>query len=126
MFSRVVGVSVSCSDSVGQTETRHIGGDIQGHGTMQMNAVHHIKLLAIYCTILDMTAKQSPCHHSLSWPAECRVVGSCVGGRAQMREMFQVASLHNIKPIVDKMPLEKCNEAVDKLMAGDARYRYFP
>ena len=54
----------------------------------------------------------------------CRVVGSCVGGRAQMREMFHLASLHNIKPIVDKMPLEQCNEAVDKLMSGNARYRY--
>lgn len=40
-----------------------------------------------------------------------------------MREMFQLASLHDIKPIVDKMPLEKCNEAVDRLMGGEARYR---
>lgn len=40
-----------------------------------------------------------------------------------MREMFHLAALHNIKPIVDTMPLEKCNEAVDKLMAGKARYR---
>lgn len=40
-----------------------------------------------------------------------------------MREMFHLASLHNIKPIVERMPLEKCNEAVDKLMAGKARYR---
>ena len=55
--------------------------------------------------------------------AEFRVVGSCVGGRALMREMFQLASLHNIKPIVDKMPLDKCNEAVDRLMGGEARYR---
>lgn len=52
-----------------------------------------------------------------------RVVGSCVGGRALMREMFQLASLHDIKPIVDKMPLDKCNEAVDRLMGGGARYR---
>ncbi len=52
-----------------------------------------------------------------------RVVGSCVGGRAQMREMFQIASLHHIKPIIEKMPLDRCNEAVDRLMAGDARYR---
>ena len=40
-----------------------------------------------------------------------------------MREMFHLASLHNIKPIVDKMPLELCNEAIDKLMTGKARYR---
>lgn len=40
-----------------------------------------------------------------------------------MREMFHVASLHNIKPIIERMPLEQCNEAIDKLMAGDARYR---
>lgn len=53
----------------------------------------------------------------------CRVVGSCVGGRAQMREMFHLAALHNIKPILDTMPLEQCKQAVDKLMAGKARYR---
>ncbi|DBA82260.1 hypothetical protein WJX79_003382 [Trebouxia sp. C0005] len=56
-------------------------------------------------------------------PAQKQVVGSCVGGRALMREMFQLASLHDIKPIVDKMPLDKCNEAVDRLMGGEARYR---
>ena len=40
-----------------------------------------------------------------------------------MREMFRLASLHNIKPIVEKMPLDRCNEAVDKLLEGSARYR---
>ncbi|KAL3152712.1 hypothetical protein ABBQ38_012303 [Trebouxia sp. C0009 RCD-2024] len=55
--------------------------------------------------------------------AQKQVVGSCVGGRAQMREMFHLAALHNIKPILDTMPLEQCKQAVDKLMAGKARYR---
>ena len=51
------------------------------------------------------------------------MVGSCVGGRAQMREMFHIAALHDIRPIIETLPLEKCNEAIDKLLAGDARYR---
>lgn len=41
-----------------------------------------------------------------------------------MREMFHIAALHDIRPIIETLPLEKCNEAIDKLLAGDARYRY--
>lgn len=46
-----------------------------------------------------------------------------MGGRAQMREMFHIASVHNIKPIVERMPLDRCNEAVDRVLSGKARYR---
>ena len=40
-----------------------------------------------------------------------------------MRDMFHIAALHDIRPIIETLPLEKCNEAIDKLLAGDARYR---
>lgn len=40
-----------------------------------------------------------------------------------MREMFHLTALHDIKPIIETLPLEKCNEAIEKLLAGHARYR---
>lgn len=40
-----------------------------------------------------------------------------------MREMFHLASLHDIKPLIEKFPMDKANEAIDRLMAGDVRYR---
>ncbi|KAK9812723.1 hypothetical protein WJX72_002636 [[Myrmecia] bisecta] len=51
------------------------------------------------------------------------VHGSLVGGMRMMQEMLQVAAMHNIKPLVEKMPMSKCNEALQRLIDGKARYR---
>ena len=39
------------------------------------------------------------------------------------REMFRIASLHKIRPLIEVMPLAKVNDAVKKLQQGHARYR---
>jgi len=52
-----------------------------------------------------------------------KLAGSIVGGRADMQEMLDFAALHGIKPAVERMPLSKVNEAMDRVQAGKARYR---
>ena len=39
------------------------------------------------------------------------------------REMFRIVSLHKIRPLIEKFPLSKADEAVDKLVNGHVRYR---
>jgi uncharacterized zinc-type alcohol dehydrogenase-like protein len=51
------------------------------------------------------------------------VAGSVVGGRRFMREMLNFAAIHQITPMVETMPLNQINEAMDKVAANQARYR---
>jgi uncharacterized zinc-type alcohol dehydrogenase-like protein len=51
------------------------------------------------------------------------VVGSVVGGRHFMKEMLEFAAIHQIKPMIETMPLSQINEAMDKVAANKARYR---
>jgi uncharacterized zinc-type alcohol dehydrogenase-like protein len=51
------------------------------------------------------------------------VAGSVVGGRKFMREMLDFAAINQIKPMVEIMPLSQVNEAMDKVLANQARYR---
>ncbi|GAB4342370.1 MAG: NAD(P)-dependent alcohol dehydrogenase [Calditrichia bacterium] len=51
------------------------------------------------------------------------VSGSPVGSPATIAQMLEFAARHNIKPVVEKFPLEKVNEALEHLRSGKARYR---
>ncbi len=51
------------------------------------------------------------------------VVGSVVGGRRFMQEMLNFAAINQIKPKIEIMPLNQINEAIDKVLANQARYR---
>ena len=37
--------------------------------------------------------------------------------------MFRIAGLHNVRPLIEKMPISEANEAVEKLTNGKVRYR---
>ncbi|KXZ49021.1 hypothetical protein GPECTOR_23g11 [Gonium pectorale] len=52
-----------------------------------------------------------------------KVVGSIVGGRADMQEMLNFAAVHDVKPLVELWPLSKVNEAMQHVADGKARYR---
>ena len=40
-----------------------------------------------------------------------------------MREILDFAAFHQITPMVQTMPLSQINEAIDKVLANQARYR---
>lgn len=52
-----------------------------------------------------------------------KVVGSIVGGSADMQEMLQFAAVKGIKPKCQTMPLSQVNQAIEKLLRNEARYR---
>ncbi|KAG2485934.1 hypothetical protein HYH03_015378 [Edaphochlamys debaryana] len=52
-----------------------------------------------------------------------RVVGSIVGGRADMQEMLNFSAVHGVKPLLELMPMSKVNEAMQRVAEGKARYR---
>lgn len=51
------------------------------------------------------------------------VCGSGTGSRSYMREMLQFAARHHIQAQVETMPMQRINEAIEKLKKNQARYR---
>ena len=54
---------------------------------------------------------------------ERSVSSSPVGAPGTIARMLDFAARHDIAPVVEHFPMSKVNEAMDRLRAGDARYR---
>jgi uncharacterized zinc-type alcohol dehydrogenase-like protein len=54
--------------------------------------------------------------HSLS--------GSAIGGIAETQEMLDFCGAHNIAADVEVIPIQKVNEAYDRMLHGDVKYRF--
>lgn len=51
------------------------------------------------------------------------VTGSTIGDRSTIAEMLEFAARHEITAESETMPMERVNEAIEKLRSGNARYR---
>lgn len=56
-------------------------------------------------------------------PKQIRLVGSMIGGRARIAEMLQFAALHDIKAVVEVVPMAEAEAALQKVRDNKARYR---
>ncbi len=52
-----------------------------------------------------------------------RIMSSPIGGRAMIMEMLSVAEEFGIEPVVEVFPIEKTNEAIEKVRDNEVRYR---
>jgi uncharacterized zinc-type alcohol dehydrogenase-like protein len=50
--------------------------------------------------------------------------GSLIGGIAETQEMLEFCSKHNITADVEIIPIQKVNEAFDRLARADVKYRF--
>ena len=50
--------------------------------------------------------------------------GSCIGGIAETQEMLDFCSDHNIVSDVEVIPIQKINEAYERLLKSDVKYRF--
>jgi len=50
--------------------------------------------------------------------------GSCIGGIAETQEMLDFCSEHNIVADVEVIPIQKINEAYERLVKSDVKYRF--
>jgi len=51
------------------------------------------------------------------------IVGSMIASIGELRQMFDFAVLHGIRPITERFPMSKCNEAIGKVVKNDIRFR---
>src|SRR5438874_4194816 len=50
--------------------------------------------------------------------------GSMIGGIAETQEMLDFCGIHNITADVEVIPIQKVNEAYDRLLKSDVKYRF--
>jgi uncharacterized zinc-type alcohol dehydrogenase-like protein len=50
--------------------------------------------------------------------------GSAIGGIAETQEMLDFCGVHNITADVEVIPIQKVNEAYDRLLKSDVKYRF--
>ncbi len=50
--------------------------------------------------------------------------GSAIGGIAETQEMLDFCSEHNIVADVEVIPIQKINEAYERLVKSDVKYRF--
>ncbi|KAJ1812018.1 hypothetical protein LPJ56_004065 [Coemansia sp. RSA 2599] len=55
--------------------------------------------------------------------SEVAITGSLIGGVNVLRKTLDFAAKHGIRPIIEKYPIDKVNEALQHMDAGKARYR---
>lgn len=53
-----------------------------------------------------------------------RLAGSLIGGIAETQEMLDHCAKHGIVSDIEMIPIEHINEAYDRMMKGDVRYRF--
>lgn len=53
-----------------------------------------------------------------------RLAGSLIGGIAETQEMLDHCAKHRIVSDIEMIPIQQINEAYDRMLAGDVRYRF--
>jgi uncharacterized zinc-type alcohol dehydrogenase-like protein len=53
-----------------------------------------------------------------------RLAGSLIGGIAETQEMLDFCAEHNIGSEIEMIAIQQINEAYDRLLKGDVRYRF--
>jgi len=53
-----------------------------------------------------------------------RLAGSSIGGIAETQEMLDYCGKHGIVSDIELIPIEKINEAYERMLRGDVRYRF--
>jgi uncharacterized zinc-type alcohol dehydrogenase-like protein len=52
------------------------------------------------------------------------VIGSSIGGMKETQEMLDYCAEHNIVSEIEVIPMQKINEAYDRMLKGDVKYRF--
>ncbi|KAI8865612.1 hypothetical protein GQ42DRAFT_90524 [Ramicandelaber brevisporus] len=51
------------------------------------------------------------------------ILGSVIGGRQQHRDMLEFAAKHDVRPVIEEMPMSQASEAHERLHRNAVRYR---
>ncbi|MGE5260618.1 MAG: NAD(P)-dependent alcohol dehydrogenase, partial [Actinomycetota bacterium] len=57
-------------------------------------------------------------------PKRRRLVGSMIGGIRETQEMLDFCAKHGVASDVEMIPIQKINEAYERMLKNDVRYRF--
>lgn len=57
-------------------------------------------------------------------PGGKSLAGSCIGGIKATQEMIDFAAKNNITADIELIPIDRLNEAMERLAKADVRYRF--
>jgi len=86
----------------------------------------YLNLLGVYGNLTIVGAPSKPLSvaaFSLI-PANRSFSGSMIGGIAETQEMLDFCGAHNITADVEVIPIQKVNEAYERLLKSDVKYRF--
>jgi len=90
-----------------------------------LNLTHYLNLLRLDGTMVIVGAPEKDVQlnaHSLISSSR-NLAGSLIGGIRETQEMLDFCSRHNISCDVELIPIQKVNEAYERILNSDVRYR---
>jgi len=81
-----------------------------------------IKLGGTFCTV-GLPEEPIPIHAFSLMGAQVNFTASGIGSIDEIKAMLEFADKHNVRPIIERFPMEKANEGIKKLRDGSVRYR---
>jgi uncharacterized zinc-type alcohol dehydrogenase-like protein len=86
----------------------------------------YLNLLAIEGTMVVVGApeKKTPIGVATLITGHRSLAGSAIGGIKQTQEMLEFCSKHNISSDIECIPIQKVNEAYERVINSDVRYRF--
>lgn len=74
--------------------------------------------------MLGAAPKPSPVHAFSLIASRRSLAGSLIGGIRETQEMLDFCGKHGIGSDIETIPIQKINEAYERMMRGDVRYRF--
>ena len=74
--------------------------------------------------VVGVPPEATPVHAFSLIGGNKRLAGSLIGGIAETQEMLDYCGKHNIVSDVEIIPVQKINEAYERMIRGDVRYRF--
>jgi uncharacterized zinc-type alcohol dehydrogenase-like protein len=74
--------------------------------------------------VVGNSGKKSPVSPSMLISGRRSIAGSVIGGIKETQEMLDFCSKHNIASEIENIPIQKVNEAYERVVKSDVRYRF--
>ena len=86
----------------------------------------NLNLLALDGTmvVVGNSGKKSPIGASMLINGRRSLAGSVIGGIQETQEMLDFCNKHNISSDIETIPIQKVNEAYERVVKSDVRYRF--
>ena len=94
--------------------------------SVNLNIDSYLRLLAVNGTLVELGLPENPIEVRASFLAANRrsLAGSMVGGIAQTQEMLDFCAEHGIGAEIEVIAADKIDEAYERVLASNVRYRF--